>query len=96
MRTNDTTTLNNTATVNDTLTRRVEELLRLQDRPRLLSTTGTRAAVDELTDRNQRLEQVVGELAVELERLSARFERTIEQLDETPTGYSVSYPSAPR
>lgn len=93
---NDTTTLTDTATLNDTLARRVEELLRLQDRPRLLSTTGTRAAVDELIDRNARLEQVVGELAVELERLSARFERTIEQLDETPTGYSVSYPSVPR
>lgn len=90
------TTTNDTTTMSDTLARRVEELLRLHDRPRLLSTTGTRAAIDELVDRNARLERVVGELATELERLSARFERTIEQLDDTPTGYSVSYPSAPR
>lgn len=83
-------------TLSDTLARRVEELLQISDRPRFLSTTGTRAAVEELVDRNARLEQVVRELATELERLSARFERTIEQLDETPHGYSVRYPSTLR
>ena len=35
-------------------------------------------------------------LAVELERLTARFERTIEQLDDPPDGYSVRLPQPSR
>lgn len=42
-----------------------------EDRQPLLSTTGTQAAIAELIARTDRLEQVVGELRLEIEALVA-------------------------
>jgi hypothetical protein len=53
--------------------------------------TGTRACVEERIARSEALEQIVRALAVELERLTARFERTIEHLNEAPDESSVTY-----
>ena len=41
--------------------------------------------------RNVALEEIVRALAAELERLTVRFERTIEHLDQSPDEYSVTY-----
>ncbi len=57
-------------TLSETLTQRVDELIESHHRMGFLSTTGTRAAVEELIERNEGLEQAVRELAVEVQRLS--------------------------
>lgn len=74
-----------------TLAEHVEELLRSCRGKEIQTTTGTQAAVEELIVRSDGLERIIRELAAELERLTARFERTISQLDET-SGYSVNVP----
>ena len=62
-------------TLNATLSQRVRDLIESQHRSPLLSTTGTRAAVEELMDRNERLELAVRELAAEVEQLAAMLVR---------------------
>jgi len=76
-----------------TLVKRVEHVIQAYRGREIRTTTGTHAAVEELVARNEALEVVVRQLAAELERLTARFERTISQLDELSNGYSVTYPN---
>jgi hypothetical protein len=79
--------------VNDTLVKRVEQVMQAYRGHEIRSTTGTQAAIEELAARNEALEEVVCELASELERLTARFERRMSQLDMRKSGYySVTYP----
>jgi len=52
--------------------------------------TGTRAAVEELIARNEALEEIVRQLAAELERLTERSERTLDQSSQSY--YSVTHP----
>jgi hypothetical protein len=82
--------------LNDTLLGRVDDLIESEHRTRLLSTTGTRAALEELVERNDRLERAIRELASEVERLTMRFERTLTRLDQPPTAYSVRLPPQSR
>ena len=63
-------------TLNDTLTKRVEGLIESHRHEKLLTTTGTRTLVCELLERNEGLELVVRELALEVERLAATIETT--------------------
>jgi hypothetical protein len=77
--------------MDDTLAGRVEQTITAYRGRELKPETGTRAAVEELIARNEALEATVCQLAAELERLTARFERTIVQLDARPDGYSVTY-----
>ena len=63
-------------TLSDTLAQRVGALIESHHHEKLLTTTGTRATVDELVERTDGLEQVVRELALEVERLSARIAET--------------------
>lgn len=62
-------------TLSETPTQRVDELIESHHHIRFFSTTGTRAAVEELIERNEGLEQAVRELAVELQRLSVGVEQ---------------------
>ena len=78
--------------LNDTLAGRVEQMITAYRGRELKPETGTRAAVEELIARNEALEEIVCELAAELERLTARFERTISQLDQSDGYYSVTFP----
>ena len=78
--------------LSDTLTGRVDQMIEAYRGRKIGPETGTCAAVEELHARNEALEEIVRALAVELERLTARFERTIEQLDDPPDGYSVRLP----
>ena len=52
------------------LSNRIEQLLRAHQREPLLTTTGTRAAIDELTRRYVGLEQAVREIALEVEKVA--------------------------
>jgi hypothetical protein len=61
-------------TLSDTLTKRVEGLIESHHHEKLLTTTGTRTLVCELLERNEGLELVVRELALEVERLAATIE----------------------
>jgi len=63
-------------TLSDTLTKRVEGLIESHHHEKLLTTTGTRTLVCELLGRNEGLELVVRELALEVERLAATIEKT--------------------
>ena len=82
----------NMESMTDTLAGRVDQMIKAYRGREIGSDTGTRACVEELIARNEALEEIVRALAVELERLTARFERTIEHLDHPPDGYSVTYP----
>lgn len=61
--------------LSDTLAQRVEGLIQSHHRTKLLTTTGTRAALEELIERNDGLEQAVRELAAEVQRLAAKVEQ---------------------
>jgi hypothetical protein len=63
-------------TLSDTLTQRVEGLLKSHHHEKLLTTTGTPTLVWELVERTEGLELVVRELALEVERLAATIEKT--------------------
>ena len=63
-------------TLSETLTKRVEGLIESHHHEKLLTTTGTRTLVCELLERNEGLELVVRELALEVERLAATIEKT--------------------
>ena len=76
----------------DTLAGRVEQMIQAYRGRKIGTETGTRACVEELIARNEALEEIVRALAAELERLTARFERTIQHLDQPPDEYSVTYP----
>jgi hypothetical protein len=78
--------------LSERLAGRVDQMIKADRGREIGPETGTRAAVEELHARNEALEEIVCALAVELERLTARFERTIEQLDDPPDGYSVKFP----
>ena len=67
------------APLEDTLTQRVEDLIGSYHHEKILTTTGTRTMACELVARNHALEQVVRELALELERLAARIEHTADR-----------------
>ena len=67
-------------TLSDTLTQRVDDLIESHRNTKLLSTTGTRAALEELVERSEGLEQAVRELALEVQRLSA----SVEELPTQP------------
>ena len=77
--------------LNDTLANRVDQMIKAYRYRELGPETGTRACVEELMARNEALEEIVRELAAELERIIGRFERTIEHLDQPPDEYSVTY-----
>ena len=70
-------------TMNETLSERVQELL-TQAREPILSTTGTRAALEALEARTQALERAVAELAEALEGLSQT--KALAGRSETSTG----------
>ena len=76
----------------DTLAGRVEQMLKAYRGNEIGSETGTRACVEELIGRSEALEEIVRQLAAELERLGAMFERTMARFDEPSNGYSVTYP----
>jgi hypothetical protein len=57
-------------TLSDTLSKRVQELLSAEHEP-ILSTTGTRAAIDSLAARTQSLETAVRELSEVVSALAA-------------------------
>jgi hypothetical protein len=78
----------NVETLNQTLAQRVDKLLESHHHERLLTTTGTRAAVEELSQRNEGLEKIVRELALEVEGLSA----AIAELRAPSNYYTVSVP----
>jgi hypothetical protein len=52
----------------ESLYERVEELIQSHKREPLLSSTGVRAAIEELMSRNAGLEEAIRELALEIER----------------------------
>lgn len=54
-----------------TLCQRVDELLRSYEDSRLLSTTGTQAAISELAARTRGLERAMREIALEVQNLTA-------------------------
>ena len=60
--------------VYETICERVDELINADKGP-LLATTGTRAAVEELIVRSDRLEKAIREIARELQELAAAQER---------------------
>jgi anti-anti-sigma factor len=72
-----------------TLVGRVEQVIYSYRGQEIRTTTGTRAAVEELVARNAALEEIVCQLASEVERLAARLERTISQFDRPANSYSV-------
>jgi predicted sugar kinase len=55
--------------LDETLSDRVDELIRAHRGQRLLSTTGSQAALAELAARTEGLEKAVREIAIEVERL---------------------------
>jgi hypothetical protein len=59
-------------TLDQTLSERVDEVIRSHKGQPLLSTTGPQVALGELMSRVQGLEEVVRTLAAEVERLGAR------------------------
>jgi hypothetical protein len=59
------------ATLEKTLSERVDELVAAHRHRPFRSTTGTHAAIAELIERNKGLELAVHRLAVEVERLAA-------------------------
>ena len=59
------------ATLDQTLSERVDELVTSHHQRPFRSTTGTHAAIAELVERNKGLELAVHQLAVEVERLAA-------------------------
>ena len=63
-------------TMSETLADRIEALIESHHHRRLLTTTGTRTLAEELAARNEGLEQVVRELAREVQRLQAIVEQT--------------------
>jgi hypothetical protein len=77
-------------TVNQTLTQRVDDLIDASRREKLLSTTGTRTAVEELIGRNEGLERIVRELALEVERLAA----ALAELSDPSGQYTITLPVA--
>jgi hypothetical protein len=64
------------ATLSDTLTQRVEDLIESHHHEKLLTTTSARVVMHELVERNDGLEQAVRELAQEVQELAARVEQT--------------------
>ena len=75
-------------TLDQTLAQRVDETFAAHSQEKLLSTTGTRSAVEELARRNEGLEMIVRELALEVQRLS----ETVAGLSEPAGRYTVSIP----
>ena len=63
-------------TLSDTLTQRVEGLIESHHHEKILTTTGTRTLVCELLERNEGLELIVRQLALEVERLATTIEKT--------------------
>jgi len=59
----------------NTLSGRVDEIIRAHRAQRLMSTTGKQAAIDELTRRLAGLEEAVREIALELEKHAALIEQ---------------------
>ena len=57
------------------LTQRVEDLIESHHHEKILTTTAMRAVMCELVERNKGLEQVVRELALEVQGLAARDEQ---------------------
>jgi predicted sugar kinase len=55
--------------LDETLSDRVDELIRAHRGERLLSTTGSQAALAELAARTEGLEKAVREIAIEVQRL---------------------------
>jgi predicted sugar kinase len=55
--------------LDETLSDRVDELIRAHRGQRLLSTTGSQAALAELAARTEGLEKAVREIAIEVQRL---------------------------
>ena len=75
-------------TLNQTLSQRVDDLIEASRRETLLSTTGTRTAVEELIGRNEGLERIVCELAREVERLAA----VVAELSDPSGHYTITLP----
>ena len=57
-------------TPSDTLTERVRQLMQTGERPPILSTTGTRAAIESLAARTEVLEEAVRELTAVVQELA--------------------------
>ena len=57
--------------MDEMLTARVDDLLHSRERPPILFTTGTQAAVDSLTERMAVVEEAIRKLAAEVESRSA-------------------------
>ena len=55
----------------ETLCERVDELLRSHKRELLLSTTGSRALIEELAERSKGLEEAIREIALEVQEVVA-------------------------
>ena len=58
-------------TPNEPLCVRVDELLRSHKREPLLSTTGSRALIEELAARSEALEEAIREIALEVQKVAA-------------------------
>ena len=58
-------------TLDQTLCERVDELIRSHKGEQLLSTTGSQAAIAELTARSEGLEKAIREIALEVQKLAA-------------------------
>jgi hypothetical protein len=75
-----------------TLDERVGELILSHKGRQLLSTTGTRAAIEELAARSEGLEQAIRQLALELEQLAGSQQWTADadaRLRRDPAGAFV-------
>jgi hypothetical protein len=59
-------------TLAETLSQRVDELIRTHKSEKLLSTTGSQAALAELAARTEGLEQAIREIALEIQKLSTQ------------------------
>jgi hypothetical protein len=76
-------------TLNQTLTQRVDDLIEASRSEKLLSTTGTRTAVEELIRRNEGVERIVFELALEVEKLAA----VVAELRNPSGDYTITLPA---
>jgi predicted RNase H-like nuclease (RuvC/YqgF family) len=77
--------------LSETLTQSVSDAVESHGRARHSTNTGTRRAVDELTERHEHLEQVVRELTGEVQRLSADLKRATDQLRQPSSRYSINH-----
>ena len=68
--------------LSDSLPGRVEQMIQAYRGCELRPETGTRAAVEELVARNEALEEIVRQLASELERVAARCDRMMSRLED--------------